>query len=76
MTEQLMGEVRDNVVRHLLSGEWKIRKLTPRECFKLQGWSDEYTNKAMMINSDSQLYKQVGNGVTVDVVREIAKRLT
>jgi DNA (cytosine-5)-methyltransferase 1 len=52
-----------------------IRKLTPRECFKLQGWDDEYFDRAEFVNSDSQLYKQAGNGVTVNVVYEIAKRI-
>lgn len=52
-----------------------IRKLTPRECFRLQGWSDEYFNRAELVNSDSQLYKQAGNGVTVPVIYEIAKRM-
>lgn len=52
-----------------------IRKLTPKECFRLQGWSDDYFEKAQFVNSDSQLYRQAGNGVTVDVVYEIAKRL-
>lgn len=53
-----------------------IRKLTPRECFQLQGWSDEYFNRAELVNSDSQLYKQAGNGVTVPVIYEIAKRMS
>lgn len=52
-----------------------IRKLTPREYFRLQGWSDEYFNRAELVNSDSQLYKQAGNGVTVPVIYEIAKRM-
>lgn len=52
-----------------------IRKLTPRECFRLQGWTDDYFEKAAFVNSDSQLYKQAGNGVTVDVVQAIAERL-
>lgn len=53
----------------------RIRKLTPRECFRLQGFPDEYFGKAAMVNSDSQLYKQAGNSVTVPVIYEIAKRL-
>jgi DNA (cytosine-5)-methyltransferase 1 len=53
-----------------------IRKLTPREYFRLQGWTDDYFEKAAFVNSDSQLYKQAGNGVTVDVVYEIAKQLS
>lgn len=52
-----------------------IRKLTPRECFRLQGWSDEYFDRAKLVNSNSQLYKQAGNGVTVPVIYEIAKRM-
>lgn len=52
-----------------------IRKLTPKECFRLQGWTDDYFEKAEFVNSDSQLYKQAGNGVTVNVIYEIAKRL-
>lgn len=53
----------------------RIRKLTPKECFRLQGWTDAYFDRAALVNSDSQLYKQAGNGVTVNVVYEIAKRL-
>lgn len=52
-----------------------IRKLTPKECFRLQGWADEYFEKAAFVNSDSQLYKQAGNGVTVNVIEAIAKQL-
>ena len=53
----------------------RIRRLTPRECFRLQGWTDDYYDRAAMVNSDSQLYKQAGNGVTVPVIEVIAKRL-
>lgn len=52
----------------------RIRKLTPKECFRLQGWTDDYFKKAEFVNSDSQLYKQAGNGVTVNVIEVIAKR--
>ena len=52
-----------------------IRKLTPRECFRLQGWSDDYFEKAQFVNSDSQLYKQAGNGVTVTVVEAISRKM-
>ena len=52
-----------------------IRKLTPKECFRLQGWSDDYFEKAQFVNSDSQLYKQAGNGVTVNVIEAIAEKL-
>ena len=52
-----------------------IRKLTPKECFRLQGWSDDYFEKAQFVNSDSQLYKQAGNGVTVTVIEAIARKM-
>jgi len=52
-----------------------IRKLTPRECFRLQGWEDKYFDRAQFVNSDSQLYKQAGNGVTVNVTYEIGKKI-
>ena len=52
----------------------KIRKLTPKECFRLQGFPDELFEKAREVNSDNQLYKQAGNSVTVNVIYEIAKR--
>lgn len=52
-----------------------IRKLIPKECFRLQGWSDDYFEKAQFVNSDSQLYKQAGNGVTVSVIKAIAEKL-
>lgn len=58
-----------------ISDEIRIRKLTPKECFRLQGFPDEYFNRAAEVNSDSQLYKQAGNSVTVNVIYEIAKRL-
>jgi DNA (cytosine-5)-methyltransferase 1 len=52
-----------------------IRKLTPKECFRLQGWTDDYFEKAAFVNSDSQLYKEAGNGVTVSVIAEMAKKM-
>lgn len=53
----------------------RIRKLTPRECFRLQGWTDEYYERAQFVNSDVQLYKQAGNGVSVNVVQTIAEKI-
>ena len=53
-----------------------IRRLTPRECWRLQGFPDEYFDKAKAAGiSDTQLYKQAGNGVTVNVARAIGERL-
>ena len=48
-----------------------IRRLTPTECERLQGFPDGWTEG----NSDTQRYKQLGNAVSVPVVQEIAKRL-
>lgn len=59
-----------------LTNKMRIRRLTPRECFRLQGWRDSYFERAALVNSDSQLYKQAGNGVTVNVVHVIAEKLT
>ena len=53
----------------------KIRKLTPKECWRLQGFTDEQFEKAAAVNSNSQLYKQAGNAVTVNVVEAIGKHI-
>ena len=53
----------------------RIRRLTPRECLRLQGWADERIDIVLPLQSDAQLYKQAGNGVTVTVVEAIGKRL-
>lgn len=57
--------------------DWlRIRKLTPLECWRLQGFTDEQFYKAQAVNSNSQLYKQAGNSVSVPVVYAVAKHLT
>lgn len=48
-----------------------IRKLTPRECWRLMGFSDEDFDKAKQVNSDTQLYKQAGNSIVVNVLMAI-----
>ena len=53
----------------------RIRKLTPRECWRLQGFPDWAFEKAQAVNSNSQLYKQAGNSVTVNVIEAIVKEL-
>lgn len=47
---------------------YRIRKLTPKECWRLMGISDLNFEKAQKVNSNSQLYKQAGNGIVVDVL--------
>lgn len=52
----------------------RIRKLTPMECWKLQGFTDDQFDKAKATGlSDSRLYKMAGNAVTVNVISEIGK---
>ncbi|HEP1432570.1 DNA (cytosine-5-)-methyltransferase [Streptococcus pyogenes] len=53
----------------------RIRKLTPRECFRLQGFPDWAFDRAETVSSKSQLYKQAGNSVSVPVIATIAKHL-
>lgn len=55
--------------------DYAVRKLTPRECWRLQAFPDWAYNKAAEVNSASQLYKQAGNAVTVTVAYEIIKNL-
>lgn len=50
---------------------YRIRKLTPKECWRLMGCSDEDFEKAKLFNSDSQLYKQAGNSIVVNVLEGI-----
>lgn len=58
------------------NGHVRIRRLTPLECFRLQGFPDEFCYRAKQAGiSDTQLYKQAGNSVTVNVIHAIAKEL-
>lgn len=57
-----------------LSTDFYIRKLTPKECWRLQGFPDWAFDRAQAVNSNSQLYKQAGNSVTVNVIEAIAKK--
>jgi len=61
--------------KHGIYDGYRIRRLTPKECWRLQGFPDLAFDKAREVNSDAQLYKQSGNSVTVPVIYEIAKRL-
>ena len=77
------GRVGKQIANTLLTGEsqgvvepdFRIRKLTPRECWRLQGFPDWAFDKAQEVNSNNQLYKQAGNSVTVNVISAIAKEL-
>ena len=52
--------------------ENRVRRLTPRECFRLQGFKDDF----QFVVSDAQLYKQAGNSITIDVLEKILNNLT
>lgn len=60
---------------YLFQPDFRIRKLTPKECWRLMGIDDECFDKAQQVNSNSQLYKQAGNGIVVDVLYYIFKEL-
>ena len=77
------GRVGEGIANTLVTGDsqgvvmpnFRIRKLTPREYWKLQGFPDWAFDKAQEVNSNSQLYKQAGNSVTVNVIKGIARYL-
>ncbi len=61
---------------HLYHGRRRIRKLVPRECLRLQGYYDWQIDRIVDSDtSDGQLYKQAGNGVTVNVIEAIGRLL-
>ena len=60
---------------NIKTNDLRIRKLTPKECWRLMGFDDEDFNKVQKINSNSQLYKQAGNSIVVNVLMAIFKQL-
>lgn len=64
---------KDNLL--LEKPQYRIRKLTPRECGRLMGVSDEDIDKMAAVNSNTQLYKQFGNSIEVDVMCAMFKNL-
>jgi DNA (cytosine-5)-methyltransferase 1 len=64
---------KDNLL--LEKPQYRIRKLTPRECGRLMGVSDEDIDKMAAVNSNTQLYKQFGNSIVVDVMCAMFKNL-
>ncbi|PGO77613.1 DNA methyltransferase [Bacillus cereus] len=59
----------------VLTEDFRIRRLTPKETWRLQGFSDSAFERASKVNSDTQLYRQAGNSVSVPVIFAIAQRL-
>ena len=68
LTAQNTGIVR-------IESKYRIRKLTPLECFRLMGCTDEDAQKMLAVNSNSQCYKQAGNSIVVDVMSAMFERL-
>ncbi len=58
----------------VVKNDLRIRKLTPKECWRLMGFSDDDFDKAEKINSNTQLYKQAGNSIVVNVLMAIFKQ--
>lgn len=55
--------------------QYRIRKLTPRECWRLMGYTDEDFDKAAKVNSNTQLYKEAGNAIVKQVLMAIFRQL-
>lgn len=72
VSNTITGVQKDNLV---LQRNYRIRKLTPLECWRLMGFSDEDFYKAEQVNSNTQLYKQAGNSIVVPVLEAIFKNL-
>ena len=72
MCNSLTTVQKDNLV---MEKQYRIRKLTPRECGRLMGVSDEDISKMAAVNSNTQLYKQFGNSIVVDVMCAMFRNL-
>ena len=59
----------------IASNNLRIRKLTPKECWRLMGFDDADFEKAEKVNSNTQLYKQAGNSIVVDVLEHLFKEI-
>lgn len=73
ITNTLTTVQKDNLIAELR--DCRIRKLTPRECWQLMGFSDEDFDKASKVCSNTQLYRQAGNSIVVNVLEAIFKNL-
>lgn len=69
MVEKWIWKIKDQFYRI------RIRKLTPRECWRLMGFSDQDFDKAASVNSNTQLYKQAGNSIVKDVLMAVFREM-
>lgn len=74
ISANLVAETHGYANSHIAT-QYRIRKLTPRECGRLMGVSDEDIDKMAVVNSNTQLYKQFGNSIVVDVMCAMFKNL-
>lgn len=71
-----IASIRQIIVKEdYMNNGLKIRKLTPKECWRLMGFDDEDFEKAAKVNSNAQLYKQAGNSIVVNVIQAILYNL-
>ncbi len=59
----------------IMTGTGRLRRLTPRECLRLQGFTEDQIDRILAITSDAQAYKQTGNSVTVNVIYALGLRI-
>lgn len=71
LTNTITSVQKDNYVE----SDCRIRKLTPKECWRLMGFDDEDFEKAAKVNSNTQLYKQAGNSIVVNVLEGLLMEL-
>lgn len=75
MSERDYANSITTIQKDSMVAEMRIRKLTPRECWRLMGFDDKDFDKARKVNSDSQLYKQAGNSIVVNVLEAIFREM-
>lgn len=73
--DKISGTVTTCEVMKILTNDLAIRKLTPKEYWRLMGFDDEDFEKASKVNSNTQLYKQAGNSIVVNVLMEIFRKM-
>lgn len=72
----IMEEIYDKALNQVpKDSNIRIRKLTPKECWRLMGFDDEAFKRAEAVNSNTQFYKQAGNSIVVDVLMAIFKEM-
>lgn len=77
-TDNMSGTLKsgmDHQQGNIIYNNLRIRKLTPKECWRLMGFTDEEFERAAEVNSNTQLYKQAGNSIVVDVLVKIFTNL-